>query len=109
MRPNNRENPASLSEAEVSRRFDVMRRPKIQSRERVDLPGVRDGRDGPENALRLVDARAVVRMNAPKIGSNDFLRRDLSIDNRLLNLRDRLFLDVERLRSFLRPVLTLTA
>ena len=70
-------------------------RPQVQRGEGVDLPGMGDRRDRPENALRLVDARAVVRLNAFQIGLDDALRGDLFLEDGLLDLVDRGFLNLE--------------
>src|SRR6185503_19971445 len=70
-------------------------RTQIERRERVDLPGASDGVDRTEDALRLVDARAVVRLNALPIRFDNSTRGGLLLENRLLDLRYRCFLHVK--------------
>ena len=66
---------ARLARIEAPRR--ASRRPQVQRRQRVDLPGVRNRRDRSEDALRLVDARAVVGLDALQIQLDEAARGDL--------------------------------
>jgi hypothetical protein len=74
-------------------------RPQVQCRQRVDLSGARDRRDRPQNPLRLVDAGAVVRVNAFQVGFDDALRGDLLLEDRLLNPLDGRLVHVEARRA----------
>ena len=65
------------------------RRPQVQRRQRVDLSGVRDGRDRAEDALRLVDARAVVGLDAFQILLDDPDRGDAPVLDGALQVGDR--------------------
>ena len=60
---------------------------------------MRDGGDWSENALRLVDARTVVRLNAFQVGFDDAARRDLLLEDGLLDPFDRGFLNLESHRA----------
>ena len=76
--------------------FGARRRPQIQRRERVDLAGVRNRlHAGAENAVRLLDARAVVRLDTGEITLHDLDGGDLLREDRLLDLVDRCFLDAK--------------
>src|SRR4026207_2075423 len=63
---------ASLARVELPRR--ASRWTKGQRRQRVDLLGVGHRRDWTEDALRLVDAGAVVGLNALQIRLDDAAR-----------------------------------
>ena len=64
------------------------RGPEVQRREGVDLPGVRDGRDRAEDALRLVHAGAVIGLDALQILLDDADRgRDAPGLNGALDVR----------------------
>ena len=52
------------------------RGPEVQRRQRVDLPGVGDGRDRAEDALRLVHAGAVIGLDALQVLLDDADRGD---------------------------------
>ena len=67
------------------------RGPEIQRGQRVDLPGVRDGRDRTEDALRLIDARAVVGLDALQILLDDPDRGDAPALDGALDVGDGRF------------------
>ena len=76
-------------------------RPQVQRRQRIDLSGVRNRRDRSQHALRLVDAGAVVRLNALQVGLDDALRGDLFLQDGLPDRLDRGFLNLESRRASL--------
>src|SRR5688572_28541173 len=59
-------------------------------------------RNWTEDALRFVDACAVIGLNALQVRLDDAARGDLLLENRLLDLRDRRFLNLEACRAPLR-------
>ena len=91
---------AGLASVELPRR--ASRRTKVQRRQRVDLLRVGNRRDWTEDALRLVDACAVIGLNALQIRFDDAARGDLFLEDRLLDLRNRRFLNLEACRAPLR-------
>ena len=60
-------------------------------------PRVRDGRDRAEDALRLIHARAVVRLDTLQVLLDDTHSRDALTLQRALDVGDRRFVDVEGL------------
>ena len=60
---------------------------------------------GSEDSLRLVDAGAVVGLDAPQVGFDDAACRDLLRPNRLLDLFDRGFVNLEARRASRRRLL----
>ena len=82
--------------ARVEAPFHPLGGPEIERRQGVDLPRVGDRRDHAENSVRLVDARAVVRLDALQVLLNQRDSRDLMRPDRLLDLRDGGLLHVKR-------------
>ncbi len=70
-------------------------RPQVQRGQRVDLPGTGNRGHRAENALRLVDAGAVVGLDAAQVEVDERRGRDLLAADRLLDLRDGRLLQVE--------------
>ncbi len=71
------------------------RGPEVQRRERIDLSGVRYRCNRSENAFGLVDAGAVIGLDACEIELDELLGRQMTGADRALNVRDRRFLEVE--------------
>jgi hypothetical protein len=80
-------------------RVEAPRRPRrgaqVQGRQRVDLPGIADGGDRPEDALRLVHARTVVGLHPAQIELDEADRRNLSGLNGALDIGDGGVLQME--------------
>jgi hypothetical protein len=76
--------------------------PQVQRRQCVDLAGMGFRGDWPEDPLRLVHAGAVVRLDAAQVRFDDAARRDLLLEDCLLELPDGRFLHVETRRARLR-------
>ncbi len=69
--------------------------PQVQSRKSIELARVRDCRDRPKNAFRLVDAGAVIGLDTRKIAFGEPLSRQVTGSDSALNIRNRRFLEGE--------------
>jgi hypothetical protein len=71
------------------------RRPQVQRAQGIDLSGVRNRGDPPEQPFRLLDAGAVVGLDAGQIELDDTDGRDASGEERRLDIGDGRFFDAE--------------
>jgi hypothetical protein len=94
---------ARFSRVEAPRRATTWA--QVQRRQRVDLAGVCNWGNRSENPLRLVDARAVIRLNAPEVRFDDATRVDLFVADGLLNPFNRGLVNLEARRASSRPLL----
>ena len=70
-------------------------RPEIQGNEGIELAGVLDGRERPENALGLIDARPVIGLDPVQIKLDDSRRGQTTLQDFRLDALDRRLLDLE--------------
>ena len=70
-------------------------RSQIERGERVDLARIRNRRDRSKDAVWLVDARAVVGLDAFQVQLHEADRRDLSAPDRALDAGDRRLFQME--------------